>query len=307
MVFGICITLALFAGASAIPVLGLLGVFVLPLPVLVYRLRLGRVRGAVVPAVAFAIMVMLFGGGSLDLFLFFALLLLGYILGESLERNFSLEKTVAVTCGGLTLAGLIILFFYSQAVGISIPDLISGYVAESLSVYQAAADKMGIAEEARQELATSLELIEYVARRTFPAIAVSGMLFTSLITLFLARPILKWVKLPYPDFEEFLLWKAPEMLVWVVIACGAFMLLPAGALKLIGENGLKIMMQVYFLQGIAIIAFLFKKKQVPQVIRWPLYTLLALVFNIFVVGLGFFDMWLNIRKLGADTGNSNEP
>ena len=85
------------------------------------------------------------------------------------------------------------------------------------------------------------------------------------------------------------------------------MLLPAGALKLIGENGLKIMMQVYFLQGIAIIAFLFKKKQVPQVIRWPLYTLLALVFNIFVVGLGFFDMWLNIRKLGADTGNSNEP
>lgn len=300
MIIGVCITLALFAGASVVPVLGLIGVFALPLPVLVYRLRLGRIMGAVIPAAAFVVMAMLLDGASPDLFLFLSLLLLGFILGESLERNYSLEKTMTVACGGLTLAGLIILFFYSRAAGVGIPELVSEYVAKNLSLYQAAAEKMEIAEETRQALSASIEWFEYAIVRVLPGIAVSGMLFTAWITLLLARIVLGRIGLPYPNFGELIRWRAPEMLVWGVIGCGALLLVPADALKLVGINGLMVVLQVYFFQGIAIVAFFFEKKRVPRAIRWGLYALMTLQIYVLlmVIALGFFDMWLNVRKLG---------
>lgn len=307
MVFGICITLILFTGALVIPVIGLMGIFVLPLPVLVYRLKLGRVRGAIVPGAAFIIMAALLGNGSFDLYLFLALLLFGFILGESMAQNFSLETTVAFACGGLTLAGLVILFFYSQMAEVSIPVLVSGYVSESLSLYQEAADKMGFAEEKRQALSASIELIETAVVRVLPGVAISGMLFIAWITLLLARTVLGRFGLSYPDFGELTQWRAPEILIWGVIGCGLLLLLPVVGLKLIGLNGLMIFMQVYFFQGVAIVAFFFEKKQVPQVLRWGLYILMTLQIYVLVmvIGLGFFDMWLNVRKIGAD--NNIEP
>ena len=298
-IFGICITLALLAGAATIPVLGLIAIFVLPLPVLVYRLRLGRVGGAVVPAVALAIMAMVLGGASLDLFLFLGLLLLGYILGESLERDFSLEKTVIAACGGLTLAGVVILFFYSRVAGVGIPELVSGYVAEYLSLYQAAVNTMEITEETRQALPASIELLEYTIVRVLPGVVISGILFTAWVTLLLARTVLRRLGLALENFGELTRWRAPEILVWGVVGCGILLLFPVAALKLIGINGLMIVLQVYFFQGIAIVAFFFEKKRVPQVIRWGLYILLTLqpFVLLIVIGLGFFDMWLNVRKL----------
>jgi uncharacterized protein YybS (DUF2232 family) len=60
-----------------------------------------------------------------------------------------------------------------------------------------------------------------------------------------------------------------------------------------------IVMQVYFFQGIAIVAFFFNKKRVPRAIRWGLYTLMTLqpLVLLMVICLGFFDMWLNVRRL----------
>jgi uncharacterized protein YybS (DUF2232 family) len=63
-------------------------------------------------------------------------------------------------------------------------------------------------------------------------------------------------------------------------------------------------MSVYFFQGIAIVSFYFNKKRFPRVIRIFLYTLIAIqqLVLLAVIGLGFFDMWFNFRKLGKQTG-----
>jgi uncharacterized protein YybS (DUF2232 family) len=63
-------------------------------------------------------------------------------------------------------------------------------------------------------------------------------------------------------------------------------------------------MTVYFFQGIAIVAFYFEKKQFPRVVRFFLYALIALqqLILLAVIGLGFFDMWVNFRRLGKPTG-----
>jgi len=80
--------------------------------------------------------------------------------------------------------------------------------------------------------------------------------------------------------------------------------LPNAAVKIIGLNGLLILMSVYFFQGIAIVSFYFNKKQFPRVVRIFLYTLIAIqqLVLLAVIGLGFFDMWFNFRKLGKQTG-----
>jgi uncharacterized protein YybS (DUF2232 family) len=94
------------------------------------------------------------------------------------------------------------------------------------------------------------------------------------------------------------MWKAPDFLVWGVIGCGAALFLPATAINVIGQNGLLILMAVYFFQGIAIVSYYFEKKRLPRFIRFFLYALIAVQHLILlaVIGLGFFDMWVNFRR-----------
>jgi uncharacterized protein YybS (DUF2232 family) len=83
------------------------------------------------------------------------------------------------------------------------------------------------------------------------------------------------------------------------------LIIPERIVKLFGINGLLILMTIYFFQGIAIISFYFEKKRFPRLLRIVLYSLIALqqVVLLVVVGLGFFDMWLNFRKLGVEKKN----
>ena len=80
------------------------------------------------------------------------------------------------------------------------------------------------------------------------------------------------------------------------------LIIPEHTVKLFGINGLLILMTIYFFQGIAIISFYFEKKHFPRLLRIVLYSLIALqqIVLLIVVGLGFFDMWLNFRKLGVE-------
>ena len=95
------------------------------------------------------------------------------------------------------------------------------------------------------------------------------------------------------------LWKAPDYLVWVLIGCGGFLMLPGSTLKIIGINGLLVLLMIYFFQGIAIVSFFFEKKQFPRLLRIFFYSLIAIqqIILLVVIGLGLFDMWLNFRKI----------
>ena len=117
--------------------------------------------------------------------------------------------------------------------------------------------------------------------------------------ILIARPVLKRRALSCPDFGPLNMWKAPEYLVWVAIACGILLFLPGKSLKVLGLNGAIVMMMVYFFQGIAIVSFYFEKKQFPVMLRVFLYSLIALqqFLLVLVIGCGFFDMWINFRKL----------
>ena len=91
-----------------------------------------------------------------------------------------------------------------------------------------------------------------------------------------------------------------QVLVWLVIGCGLLLLVPSRGVKMIGLNGLFFLLTLYFFQGMAIVSYFFEKKRFPRGLRIFLYSLIALqqIVLLVVIGLGFFDVWLNFRKLG---------
>ena len=296
---GTVITLVIFAVTSYLPILGFFCALFIPLPTLFYRYKLGRNTGAIVPATALFVMAVVLGGIAVDLVFFLELLLLGFMMGEFLAMNLSVEKTIFYTCSAVIVSGFFGLVLYSNVNSTEISVLVSEYIAQNLKLTMVLYESMGVSEESLVQLSNSLEQIHYVLIRIVPAMVISSTLFVAWINLLLARGILTAKGVLFPDFGRLNHWKAPDALIWLFIGCGGMLLMPGNSLKMLGLNGLLILLTVYFLQGIAVVSYYFEKKRFPRALRLFLYTLIALqqFILLLIIGLGLFDIWLNFRKL----------
>ena len=301
IISGIAIIGLIFTASIYLPIIGFFFSLFIPLPILFYRSKLGRTTGIIVYLLSIIIMIVMTGRISLDIFFFVELLLLGFVLSELIEMHLSIEKTVCYACASVLIAGIIILFFYSNLSNTGIYNLLSEYISQNLDLTMAMYESLGVSEESIHIISDSMEKIQYILVRIVPAMLISLTLFISWISLLIAKPILKAKNIFSPDFGPLELWKAPESIVWVFIGCGLALILPDNTFKILGLNGLIILMTIYFFQGIAIVSFYFEKKNVPRIFRIFLYSVLALqqLVLLFVIGLGFFDIWLNFRKLGV--------
>jgi uncharacterized protein YybS (DUF2232 family) len=304
IVNGVLVTTLIFFVSVLIPVIGFFGALIIPLPILYYRLKQGRKNGALVPAVSGSIMLIAIGGLSADALFFTELLLVGFILGELIEFNHSIEKTILYATGAVLLSALIGLVIYSGLSGEGIYAVVSDYVGKNLELTMVLYQGMGMSEENIRIIDRFLAEIQPLIVQIIPAMVTASTLVVAWTNILIARPVLKRRSLPYPDFGPLNMWKAPEYLVWGVIGCGVALFLPGTTITAIGQNGLLILMTVYFFQGIAIVSFYFEKKRLPRFIRFFLYALIAVQHLILlaVIGLGFFDMWVNFRRSGKPTG-----
>ncbi len=296
---GIAITSLVFAISIYMPIIGFFCSLFIPLPILFYRSKLGRTTGIIVPVVTIIVMVVMLGRISIDIFFFIELMLLGFVLSELFELSLSIEKTILYACSSVLFTGVVGLLFYSSITNTGIITLVSEYVAKNLELTMALYQNMEVSEETIHMISSSLENIQYILVRIIPALIVVSTSFIAWVSLLLAKPLLRSRALFYPGFGSLNLWKAPEFLVWGVIGSGLLLLLPDRAFKVIGLNGLIILMAIYFFQGIAIVSFYFNKRRFPVLLRSFFYSLIALqqVVLLVVIGVGFFDMWLNFRKL----------
>ncbi|MCP4691161.1 MAG: YybS family protein [Desulfobacterales bacterium] len=301
---GIAITSIISAVSIFMPLMSFFCAMLLPLPVIFYRLKLGRSVGIIVPMGAVFLMVLMMGGISANILFFVELLLLGFVLSELLEMNLTLERTFLYACGAVFLSGFVFLLFYSAISNIGIMELLSSYAAENIRMSLALYKSMGIPEESISALQDPeiLEKIQYFLVRILPGLAAIFTLFIVWVSLLLARPVLKARALFFPDFGELNRWKAPDYLVWFAIGSGALLFSPMDGPLVIGLNGALVLMMVYFFQGIAIVSFFFEKKRIPRAFRVAAYTLIPLQqpLVLLIIGLGFFDMWINFRKLETE-------
>ncbi len=295
---GTALTVVIFSVTAFIPILGFAFAVFLPLPILFYRAKLGRSPGAVVALASMGVIALLIGRLTIDLLFFGELLLLGFVLSETLEKDLPVERTILYTCGVVVAAAGVWLLLISRLKETGIVALVSGYMEANLKLTLEVYERMGVSQEVIHTVASAMDQIQYVLVRILPALGVASVLFLTWSSLLLARPLLKNRNLFFPDFGALNLWKPPEQLVWAVIGCGVALLAPAPGLKMAAVNGLIVLMTVYFFGGIAIVSYFFEKKNFPPVLRVLLYSLIGLqqIALLVVIGLGFFDIWINFRK-----------
>jgi uncharacterized protein YybS (DUF2232 family) len=305
---GIAITISIFAVSIYMPLLGLFCALFIPLPVLFYRSKLGRKNGGIVPVVTITTVVVVAGSLSFEAVFFAGLIILGFVLAELIEMNLTVETTIGFAAGSVLLIGMLALLFYSIGSHTGIHKLVSDYVFKNLEFSLAVYERMGMSDENIRLIANSLKDIQYAIVRIIPGLAVASILFVSWVNLLMARLILIRKSLFFPAYGALNRWRPPDVLVWGVIGSGGLLLTGAKSLKMLGLNGLIILLTIYFFAGIAVVSFFFDKKRFPPMLRFFLYSLIALqqLFLLFVIGLGLFDTWLNFRKIETSRSLSED-
>ena len=301
VIVAIAITAFICMATLYLRVLGPFVGLVIPLPILFYRFKLGRSLGLLILAAVVLIVIFVVGWSSIGAVAFlFELGLVGLILPEVFEMNLSVEKTVGITTGAVLATGAVMLALYSLLSTASPWAVVSDYLEKSVEMAIAMYREIDASEEKIEILARSLEGILYLMLRIIPAIVIVITLFVVWSNLLLARSLLRSKELFCPDFGKLNQWKAPEHLIWVAIASGGLLLFAHPGIKMLGINGLIVIMMIYFFQGIAIVSFYFEKKQFPKVLRAILYGLIAMqqLLLLVVIAVGFFDVWIDFRRTG---------
>ena len=298
LVVGIAATLLFFLAVLLVPVVGAFAGILTPLPSLLFFYRLGSPTGYGVAAGSAAagtiLLLVLHAGGGVPFFI--VMLSLGILLAQGMRYGWSLERTVGTAVISVFLTGGFL--FWLMGGGAEgnlfklLEDDLRSAVSAALQQYGAASPEIKAME---QGILASIPTVV----RLFPGVGFSAVLIASWINVLITRWHCSRRGIPFPQWVEWTLWKAPEVLVWGVIACGFMILMPLPQGKLLGMNGLLALGTIYFFQGLSIAAYWFDRWNLPKLLRGVLYALLLLQ-QFATLGLmlaGFFDTWGDFRRL----------
>jgi uncharacterized protein YybS (DUF2232 family) len=214
-----------------------------------------------------------------------------------IERRYSFEAIVAVAALAMfsasAVASIIAAGGAANLVKIAHDELTSG-VARAQEFYKRAgmdasvgADVQAYVIDMTMRLSPALALV----------IAALAMLGNLRIVWRMAGP----ARVPYRLFGDMSRWSAPEWMVWLLLATGFAMFVPAGAATTIALNGFICVAAIYLFQGLAIMGFYFHALGVPSVVRVMIYFFLFFLAHLAGLALvstaGLFDMWIDFRRL----------
>jgi uncharacterized protein YybS (DUF2232 family) len=301
-------SIAIIAGTllfvSLVPFFGSILLLISPLPVVYYWVRLERTQGLLVVFAALVLASLLdMGGKGAQLPVLFMIVLTGVLIGEVLKKGLSLNRSVVTASLALFASGIGFLSYSAARAGVSPWQLVEVYIAaliqENIKIYS----QLNIAEEQLLLIRENAAQIADFFTGIFPALSLTGAIMTVCLNMVAVRGLLRRVGSPLADFGDLTLWKAPEKMVWLLIAGGVMLLAPQAALPVVGMNLLILCCLLYLFQGMAIVVFFFRRKGVPLFFRWLIYTLIMIqqYMLIFVLALGLFDLWVDFRKRMSET------
>lgn len=287
-----------FLSILVVPFFGMiLGIFT-PLPSLVFVYRRGWPTGYWVPGIAAvfgtALLVIL---GLLQVVPYYLLLLsLGVLLGYGMRRQWSVEKSIGVP--SLLVFGTSALLLWLSYDGAASNFLkfveldLKGAIGTALQQYGPEGPERKLLEE-------TLHGMIPVLVRLLPGVVFSSILVAAWLNIVAAKRYCRLANVPFPAWGNWLQWKAPDHLVWGVIAGGACLLTPLSPVKSVGLNFLVVFGTIYLFQGFAIAAFYFERWKLPRLLRALFYAVfLFQQFATLAVALvGLFDLWFDFRRL----------
>ncbi len=297
--FLIVLTVGLFLSITFVPFVGFFPCILTPAPTVLAVIRWGFPNAWLVPGCSAVIgsLILCLLNLSDSIAYLLALIGMGAVMGYGFRRQWSSEKIVGLSSLlVIGVAGLFVILAFTETKG-QMVRLIEQDLRGAIS---ATLKQLGNSSPETQELESKLLETVPLIVRIIPGVLMACTIAISWLNLLVSRRYCRAAAIESCVSEQLTLWKAPEFIVWFVIAGGLILLLPTGDLKLAGINLLIVTGTIYFLQGVAIVAFYFEKWKLPRYVKGFVYAVLILqqFLSIATAVLGLFDVWFDFRKLG---------
>ena len=307
-ILGTAITTSLFLVVVLSPVIGFVFCLLAPLPIALFTWRMGRVPGITMLLLSIGLLAAVFKiGGFVESLPFFLVLgSAGILIPEVLRRVQGIEAAVGLSVVAyLALIGAALLG-YSLAVDRSVADIVRSYVDESVRYSLALYEEIGLPREQIEQLKESAPEVAAWVVHHGPALLVTGVTFFVWLNVLGLRLLSQGRDPAFPDFGDLACWKMPDWVVWFVIAAGAAMIVPEEATQVAGLNVLIVALFLYLLQGLSIVQFFFRQKNIPRYLRALFYALIVLYqyLLVFVSAVGLFDIWVDFRKMNRPASDT---
>ncbi len=286
------VSTALMLAGTLFGVPGALLTLLVPVPAAWVQMRSGLVPG--IGAVLLTAVAASWVGGAAGVVAYLMQFgLVALLLPWCLRRGWAWDRAVAVTVLAVVLTASLALVVVSIERGQSIPQLVDAYIATEIGQARSLLGDSNLTPVQQSELEVFFADFARFLGLVYPGLAIVASALMNLLTVwFLAR---FGIYLPGRRFAD---WRASELLVWPLIVAGFLHVLAEGVAGQIGSNLLVVLLLVYYLQGLAVVTYMFDKRQVHPFLRNLIY-LLVLFANplpLLVAGVGLFDLWINFRK-----------
>lgn len=299
VVFGALAGYLLFGAAGALGAGAVLVNIFTPLPAAVLGMRFGPPWGcAAVVLTVVAILATPESGVPQALFYLVQFGLPAMLLPWLLTRGVHWDRAVVVTLALMITAGVVVLLGLASGSGQSAMNLVDAQIEreieQTISLMHEFAGEGGTAADS-EAFHQALDSMGDFMHRAYPGmlIVVGGAL--QLVTAGLLAFVVRPRGLPGPPLA---MWRAPELLIWGLIAAGFAGMFGAGVLQNVAINVLIVILPVYFLQGLAVVEHFLKSKGLSPLSRGIGYVFLLLInpLPMVVTGVGVLDLWANFRK-----------
>lgn len=287
-------TVALFLAYVTLPLFGIFGGMLAPVPAIYYALRSGHGRSAAISACAAVVLALLGDSRILLLFLLQAVpvaLLLPYFL-QSSSVSGAIVRTAYISLAVMVVAGFIFSLSTGANLDAEVQKWLSSGIAQTASLYS----KSGLKEDEVQALQQGLQQAGSVMTRIYPALLAIGQGMVVCMSMLAITGFVRRGKIQL-EISEFSGFKNADPLIWLLILSGFGMLIPQDLAARIALNLFLVVACAYFIQGLAVMAHFFTRFSVPAFGRFMFYTFLLLQPYLLagVALIGIFDMWGNFR------------
>jgi uncharacterized protein YybS (DUF2232 family) len=297
VVLGAAAGFLLFGAAGALGAGAVLVNLFTPLPAAMLGMRLGPSWGTAAVALTLAAVLAVSGWVAALLYLV-QFGVPAALLPWLLTRGVHWDRAVVATLGLMLALGVVVLIGVASGSGESAFHIIDAQVDKEISQtitlmqeFAGVDESTGESEAFRQTAASMGEFLH----RAYPGMLVVVCAALQLVTLGLLTLVIRPGTLPGPAFAK---WRAPELLIWALIAAGFAAAFSIGTVQTVATNVLIILLPVYFLQGLAVVEYFLSRKGWSLLWRSCSYLMLLLInpLPVIVTGVGVFDLWADFRK-----------
>ncbi len=316
----ILLTFLALVGTMIIPVLGLLGAALLPIPTSLLIIG-GRVRSGVICTVI-SCLVIFFFSYILSPVMMFVIITTAFVHRDAIEKKLPAWKTISTVF--LVFAGAVLLYLLLYVIFFGV-----GSIKEISSNYNSYID--GMADDPIFLVYTELLMIEVpeldaVISQTqallrflpkiIPGILAVSFALISTTNYLISSNVYKRNQIEIRSVRSFMTWDFPWYYVWGIIVGLVLILIPEmgssvdgssafidTTIDVLGFNLVIIFGALYTVLGISVLWGIFIRFKLALVVRIIITAFLLFFFGIALIVvplIGLIDIWVNFRKLKRD-------